>query len=235
MATSTKSKAAAPTLHTNGSPTKNRGHSEDMSTADMITTAAEQALPRDEWVKINIGGTTFLTTKTTLCREKGSFLARLCQNDQDLPSVKDENGAYLIDRDPRYFPPILNYLRHGRLIIDSGLAEEGVLEEAEFYNLSSLVSLVKDKLTKKVFKDNSTSVYRVLHCQEGELTHTLATLTDGWKMSQLVNIGSQYSYSSDDQSEFLVIVSKEFDETPCSPSEPTNKQKTLQQHGLRGP
>lgn len=155
-----------------------------MSTADMVTTAAEQALPRDEWVKMNIGGTTFLTTKTTLCREKGSFLARLCQNDQDLPSVKvnlnpliisvctakinasfsfailfvrlkqlyfpqDENGAYLIDRDPRYFPPILNYLRHGRLIIDSGLAEEGVLEEAEFYNLSSLVSLVKDKLTKK--------------------------------------------------------------------------------------
>ncbi len=44
-------------------------------------------------------------------------------------------------------------------------------------------------------------------------------------MPQLVNIGSQYSYSSDDQSEFLVIVSKEFDETPCSPSEPTNKQK----------
>ena len=29
---------------------------------------------------------------------------------------------------------------------------------------------------------------------------------------QLVNIGSQYSYSSDDKSEFLVVVSREFDE-----------------------
>ena len=43
---------------------------------------------KDEWVKLNIGGTVFLTTKTTLCKEKGSFLARLCQNDPDLPSLK---------------------------------------------------------------------------------------------------------------------------------------------------
>lgn len=43
---------------------------------------------RDEWVKLNIGGTVFLTTKTTLCREKQSFLSRLCQEDPDLPSLK---------------------------------------------------------------------------------------------------------------------------------------------------
>lgn len=43
---------------------------------------------RDEWVKLNIGGTVFLTTKTTLCREKQSFLCRLCQDDPDLPSLK---------------------------------------------------------------------------------------------------------------------------------------------------
>lgn len=42
----------------------------------------------DEWVKLNIGGSHFLTTKTTLCREKGTFLARLVQDDPDLPSLK---------------------------------------------------------------------------------------------------------------------------------------------------
>lgn len=54
-----------------------------------------------------------------------------------------------MDRDPRYFPPILNYLRHGKLIIDNNLAEEGVLEEAEFYNLSSLVTLIRERMTNK--------------------------------------------------------------------------------------
>lgn len=48
----------------------------------------ERMNSKDEWVKLNVGGTVFLTTKTTLCREKGSFLARLCLDDPDLPSLK---------------------------------------------------------------------------------------------------------------------------------------------------
>ena len=50
--------------------------------------ATGEAGSRDDWVRLNVGGTVFLTTKTTLCREKGGFLARLCQDDPDLPSLK---------------------------------------------------------------------------------------------------------------------------------------------------
>ena len=50
---------------------------------------------RDEWVRLNIGGTVFLTTKTTLCKERGSFLARLCQDDPNLPSLKVELIMFL--------------------------------------------------------------------------------------------------------------------------------------------
>ena len=33
--------------------------------------------------------------------------------------------------------------------------------------------------------DDHKQVYRVLHCQEGELTQMLSTLSDGWKMTQV--------------------------------------------------
>lgn len=42
----------------------------------------------NQWVRLNVGGTSFLTTKTTLSRDPKSFLYRLCQDDPDLNSDK---------------------------------------------------------------------------------------------------------------------------------------------------
>ena len=42
-----------------------------------------------------------------------------------LASHQDADGAYLIDRNPKYFEPILNYLRTGRLIVDHNVNVEG--------------------------------------------------------------------------------------------------------------
>ena len=43
---------------------------------------------KEEWVTLNVGGTMFMTTRTTLCRDPKSFLYRLCQEDPDLNSDK---------------------------------------------------------------------------------------------------------------------------------------------------
>jgi hypothetical protein len=190
----------------------------------------------NQWIKLNVGGTHFMTTRITLCRDHNSFLYRLCQEDHDLNSDKDETGAYLIDRDPSYFGPILNYLRHGKLIINKDLAEEGVLEEAEFYNITELIKLLKQRIaernnskTNKV--DTRKHVYRVLQCHEDELTHVVSTLSDGWKFEQLINIGSNYNY--EEQAEFLCVVSREYPNSVSNATErkigPSDRAKLIQQ------
>lgn len=44
-----------------------------------------------------------------------------------LPSRQDKNGAFLIDRSPTYFEPLLNYLRHGQIILDTNVNAAGML------------------------------------------------------------------------------------------------------------
>lgn len=48
----------------------------------------EHCSAKAKWVRLNVGGTYFLTTRTTLCRDPKSFLCRLCQDDPDLSSDK---------------------------------------------------------------------------------------------------------------------------------------------------
>ncbi|KAK3583011.1 hypothetical protein CHS0354_005652 [Potamilus streckersoni] len=192
---------------------------------------------KSDWIRLNVGGTVFMTTRTTLCKDHKSFLYRLIQDDPDLNTDKDENGAYLIDRDPSYFGPVLNYLRHGKLVINKDLAEEGVLEEAEFYNITNLIKLVKERIRERDAKQNQTymkNVYRVLQCSEEELTQMVSTMSDGWKFEQLINIGSQYNYGTEDHAEFLCVVSKECPNNLNGQEiEATDRAKVLQQKGSR--
>ena len=48
------------------------------------------------------------------------------------------DGAYFIDRDPKYFPCVLNYLRNGQLVIDSDISLEAMRYEASYFGLVNL-------------------------------------------------------------------------------------------------
>jgi len=108
-------------------------------------------LDTNEWITLNVGGQKFLTCRTTLfLKEPSCMLARMFASEEHrmMPSCQDSTGAYLIDRSPKYFEPILNYLRTGNLIIDPNVNPEGVLEEAKYYGIDSLIPKL-EKLAHK--------------------------------------------------------------------------------------
>lgn len=178
------------------------------------------------WIRLNVGGRLFLTTKHTLSRDENSFFARLIQEDPDLPTDKDDSGAYLIDRDSDHFAPVLNFLRHGKLVTTPSVSLQGILEEAEFYNLSSLIQLCKERLGGVASGRGPTKhVYRVLQCHEEELTNLVSAMSDGWRFEQLVPIGSSYHFSTEDQAEYLCVVSREYPDATSDAPDPHSLDK----------
>lgn len=93
-----------------------------------------------DWVVLNVGGDRFHTTRSTLTRLPGTLLATMFETGSAFTLARDEKGAVLIDRDGRYFRVLLNYLRHGSLVIDPGLSPLGVYEEARFFGLHELAA-----------------------------------------------------------------------------------------------
>ena len=106
-------------------------------------------------------GQLFLTSRATLLKAPDSMLFKLFAG-ESMPSAKDEQGAFLIDRTPEYFKPILNYLRTGELVIDSGVNVKGVLAEAKFFGVQSLIDQYEE--SKKAEKNTSMKKDQSVTC-----------------------------------------------------------------------
>lgn len=99
----------------------------------------------DTWVTLNVGGTHFTTTRETLTKCTGSMLELMFSKINDnWTNAQDRKGAYLIDRSPQYFGPLLNFLRQGVLVLDKGVNPRGVLEEARFFGLHTIMGELED-------------------------------------------------------------------------------------------
>ncbi|XP_067012116.2 BTB/POZ domain-containing protein KCTD3 [Anabrus simplex] len=86
-------------------------------------------------VHLNVGGTRFSTSRHTLMWVPDSFFTALLSG--RISSLRDEMGAIFIDRDPKLFATILNYLRTRD--IDLSVDIRAFRHEAEYYGITPLV------------------------------------------------------------------------------------------------
>jgi len=85
-------------------------------------------------VSLSVGGQHFASTRETLLREPASRLALLVRG--VLPSSKHD-GKLFIDRDPRHFSTLLQYLRDGWALLPASAAERKELaNEARHFQVS---------------------------------------------------------------------------------------------------
>ena len=98
-------------------------------------------------VKLNVGGTLFHTTITTLTSPTAhsSMLHAMFAHSGHFPLELDERGAVFLDRDPQLFRYVLNYLRDGSLPLSSlsAATKLGLLREARYFGLSGLIREVQ--------------------------------------------------------------------------------------------
>ena len=100
-------------------------------------------------IKLNVGGTIFETSLTTLQKEPDSMLAAMFSS--RFEPLKQKDGAHFIDRDGTLFRHVLNYLRMGKISGDT-VEEIGnnLLMEAEFYNLQGLINIIVNNKSIKI-------------------------------------------------------------------------------------
>ncbi|XP_035663793.1 BTB/POZ domain-containing protein KCTD6-like [Branchiostoma floridae] len=104
----------------------------------------------DDIVYLNVGGHFYTTTRRTITRYPNSRLGRMFRpgakgfNYPRFPSLWDEQGQFVIDRDGKIFRHVLNFLRLGELVLPDDFRELDLLEkEAEFYDIQELVKAVR--------------------------------------------------------------------------------------------
>lgn len=110
-------------------------------------------------VGLNIGGTIFTTSRSTLCSSTDTFFSALLS--ERLPSTKDAAGNYFIDRCGEYFKPILEYLRTGSFEVPKGMSWSSISREADFYQIQ-----LPDEWSNDLGMDLLQKVSKAVHNKE---------------------------------------------------------------------
>ena len=117
----------------------------------------DPAVAEAKLVTINVGGKIFATAPSTLTKmPHASMIGAMFSG--EFTVAKDVNGHVFIDNDGSAFHIVLNYLRHGKLVVtDAELAHiHAQLQlDAEYYCLPELQSAVEKRLTVLKLKESA--------------------------------------------------------------------------------
>lgn len=109
---------------------------------------------RGEFVSLNVGGSVYRTSLSTLRRYPDSMLGAMFGG--DLPTVRDKQGNYFIDRDGTLFRYILNFLRTSELTLPCDFKETELLrKEADFYQIEPLLQCLGDPKPPPLYPTDS--------------------------------------------------------------------------------
>ena len=82
----------------------------DAQIKQLLTTMDQNVKRRSNKIKLDVGGKIFKTSKETLTKIEGSYFHCMLGSSSWQP---DDDGSYFIDRNPKMFSFILDYLRTG--------------------------------------------------------------------------------------------------------------------------
>ena len=123
----------------------------------------------NEIIKICVGGQNFKTTRGTLMSDENSLLAKMFDHDDmgRAPAAKDETGAFFIDRSPKYFGSILNFLRTGEIEAPICLDLKFLLLEAEYYGIEGMATKIRQEIqSKQAFEEHMREHCEQLNCMQ---------------------------------------------------------------------
>ncbi|VDO94054.1 unnamed protein product [Soboliphyme baturini] len=113
--------------------------------------------PSFVYVKLNVGGSLYYTTISTLTKQDSMLRAMFSGR---MEVLTDSDGWILIDRCGKHFNLILNYLRDGAVALpDSRQDIREILAEAKYYCLQGLIDLCQSWL------DSSQSAETAVICR----------------------------------------------------------------------
>lgn len=101
--------------------------------------------PSPSLITLNIGGTLYTTTNTTLCNPTAgdTFFTSLLSG--RFKSTLDKDGNFFIDRNGKYFKYVLEYLRTGKWRVPPKVKMQ-VRDEAAFYGVPLPCAMISDDL-----------------------------------------------------------------------------------------